>query len=132
MATCCCKIPENVKSEACCPPTCCPKSCCPTGSKTETCKSCGCCATTCPCCVSESKQEAGTEAKDIKREGLAPHPQCECASTVLKTPDSRPACGCPLIVVCGCGAECEKCDCKHEDVTKVGCSECPQKQDGGD
>nr|SDB01588.1 C-terminal domain of cystein rich protein HE716995 [uncultured eukaryote] len=50
-------------------------------------------------------------------------PQCECASTALEGTDAHTKCGCPLVVVCGCGAECGKCNCKHEGVTK-----CPPRE----
>ena len=121
MTTCCCRIPENVTSETCCPPTCCPKSCCVVECKTEACKACGCCATTCPCCVAQSKK--------VREEGLAPHPQCECASTVLSGTESRTKCGCPLIVVCGCGDKCEKCSCGHGKITEAACT---KKEDGNE
>nr|CCG34092.1 Cystein-Rich Protein (CRP) family 2 [uncultured eukaryote] len=133
MATCCCKIPKNVTSEACCPPTCCPRSGCVPDCKTETCKNCGCCAMTCPCCASLSGHErTAPESRDLRVEGPASHPQCECASTVLEDVDKRTKCGCPLIVVCGCDKECETCKCKHECLPKTCCTECPQKQEGGE
>nr|CCG34100.1 Cystein-Rich Protein (CRP) family 2 [uncultured eukaryote] len=111
MTTCCCKIPENVTSEVCCPPTCCPRSRCITECKTEACKICGCCATTCPCCASES-------GKKVVKGKVVPHPECKCASSALEgdTELASTACGCPLVAKCECGDKCEKCECKHEKV----------------
>lgn len=100
--------------------------CCSTSAFASACP-CGCPAgCTCTCCAKKATPAGGSSEGVCSREkalaalAKAVHPQCVCAEQATSGEAAgkggelaSTSCGCPLVVMCGCGPDCKKCDCKH-------------------
>lgn len=109
------------------------------------------CACECPpsCTKKAAAGVSSEEKKEICEKVLAVlakavHPQCACAKQATSGAVTGEGgelastkCGCPLVVTCGCGPDCKKCDCEHDNAKEMstccgGKTACGDKQDRGD